>query len=117
MRERFTAVDVFIYLLLALLGASILFAFQHLLSLSLSPSWVATKGGIHLIPVELTLDNYRKVLESQYIWQGYQNTLIRTVAGPPAAVCYCAGRDAVQKFCPHRPSGPSPITRHVLPAA
>ena len=104
MRERFTAVDVFIYLLLALLGASILFAFQHLLSLSLSPSWVATKGGIHLIPVELTLDNYRKVLESQYIWQGYQNTLIRTVAGTLLQLFVTAlgAYTLSKKFYPHR---------------
>ncbi len=104
MRERFTVVDVIVYLLLGLLALSILFAFLHLLSLSFSPSWVATKGGIHLVPVDPTLDNYRKVMESQYIWQGYQNTLIRTIAGTVLQLLVTAmgAYTLSKKFYPHR---------------
>jgi putative aldouronate transport system permease protein len=65
---------------------------------------VATKGGIHLLPVSPTIDNYRKVLESKYIWRGYQNTLIRTVVGTVLQLFITAMGAYVlsKKFYPHR---------------
>jgi len=104
MKEKFNVVDVIIYLLLGIFALSIFFAFEHLLSLSFSPSYVATKGGMHLLPVDPTLDNYIKVLESKYIWMGYKNTLIRTVFGTSIQLLVtAAGAYALsKKFFPHR---------------
>jgi len=104
MKEKFSAADVIIYLVLGLFALSIFFAFEHLLSISFSPSYVATKGGIHLLPVDATLDNYKKVLESKYIWQGYKNTLIRTIFGTSLQLTVTAmGAYALSKrFFPHR---------------
>ena len=77
MKDKFTVIDVIIYLLLGFLGLSIVLTFIHLFTISLSPSYVATKGGLHLWPTDLTWDNYAKVVKSKYIWYGYGNTLFR----------------------------------------
>ncbi|MFH1512311.1 MAG: carbohydrate ABC transporter permease [Bacillota bacterium] len=104
MREKFSIADVVIYFLLGVFALSIFFAFEHLLSLSFSPSYVATKGGLHLLPVDATLDNYKKVLESKYIWNGYKNTLIRTVIGTSLQLMITSmGAYSLSKrFFPHR---------------
>jgi putative aldouronate transport system permease protein len=104
MKEKLTITDVIIYLVLGIFALSIFFAFEHLLSISFSPSYVATKGGLHLLPVDATLDNYKKVLESKYIWQGYKSTLIRTIFGTSLQLLVtAAGAYALsKKFFPHR---------------
>ena len=81
MQSKFGVFDVICYALLILLCVTIVIPFLHLLTLSFSPSHVATASGLHLIPSELTLDNYTRVFEYRYVWTGYSNTLIRTVLG------------------------------------
>ena len=61
-RSKFSVGKALIYILLTLLSASIVIAFWHLLNLSLSPSHIATKGGLLLLPKEATLDNYARVI-------------------------------------------------------
>ena len=56
-QKKMTVGRAIIYLLLTLLSASIVVAFWHLLNLSLSPSYIATKGGLLLYPKDATLDN------------------------------------------------------------
>ena len=80
-QKRFSFGKALIYLVLMLLCGSIVVAFWHLLNLSLSPSHIATRGGLLLYPKEATLDNYARVIDNRYIWLGYKNTLIRTVVG------------------------------------
>lgn len=93
-----------IYALLGLFALTIVIAFWHLLNLSLSPSYIATKGGLLLYPKDLTWDNYAKVIGNRYIWIGYKNTLIRTVIGTTlqlfftAMGAYCLSK----KFFPNR---------------
>lgn len=93
-----------IYLVLFLFALTIVLAFWHLLNLSLSPSYIATKGGLLLYPKDLTWDNYAKVIGNRYIWVGYKNTLIRTIVGTTlqlfftAMGAYCLSK----KFFPHR---------------
>ena len=81
MQSKFGVFDVICYALLILLCVTIVIPFLHLLTLSFSPSHVATASGLHLIPSELTLDNYTRVFEYRFVWTGYSNTLIRTVLG------------------------------------
>ena len=81
MQNKFTVGKALIYLVLVLLCGSIVICFWHLLNLSLSPSYIATKGGLLLYPKDATLDNYAKVIGNRYIWLGYKNTIIRTVIG------------------------------------
>ena len=103
-RERFTLGDVIIYTLLALLSFTIVFAFMHLLSISLSSNAVATKGGLIFVPREETLDNYSRVFTNRYIWIGYKNTLFRTVVGTSVQLVFTALGAYVlsKKYFPHR---------------
>lgn len=103
-KEKFTLGDVIIYTLLALLCFTIVFAFMHLLSISLSPNAVATKGGLIFLPKQVTFDNYIRVFNNRYIWLGYKNTLIRTVAGTAVQLIFTALGAYVlsKKYFPHR---------------
>ncbi|MCR4620859.1 MAG: carbohydrate ABC transporter permease [Clostridiales bacterium] len=103
-KEKFTLGDVIIYTLLALLCFTIVFAFMHLLSISLSPNAVATKGGLIFLPKQITFDNYIRVFNNRYIWLGYKNTLIRTVAGTAVQLIFTALGAYVlsKKYFPHR---------------
>lgn len=103
-RRGFGVGKAVIYLVLGLFALTIVIAFWHLLNLSLSPSYIATKGGLLLYPKDLTWDNYAKVIRNRYIWIGYKNTLIRTVVGTAlqlfftAMGAYCLSK----KFFSHR---------------
>ena len=103
-QKKMTVGKVIIYLVLTLLSASIVIAFWHLLNLSLSPSHIATKGGLLLYPREATLDNYARVIDNRYIWSGYKNTLIRTVVGTVLQLFFTAMGAYVlsKRFFPHR---------------
>lgn len=102
--KKFNIVDIIIYSGVALLALTILLPFINMLSLSFSPSYVATKGGLHLWPEDFTMDNYKKVFSNVYIWQGYKNTLIRTLIGTPLSVLFTAfaAYPLAKKFFPHR---------------
>ncbi len=103
-REKFSLGDVIIYTLLTLLCVTIVFAFVHLASISLSSNAVATKGGLLLCPRQITFDNYMKVFKNRYIWLGYKNTLIRTLIGTTLQLLFTAlGAYVLSKrYYPHR---------------
>lgn len=102
-REKFSIGDFIIYAILALLCLSIVFSFIHLFWISLSPNSLST-GGLILWPKEVTWDNYAKVFKNNYIWQGYKNTLIRTLAGTVLQLTFTALGAYVlsKKYFPHR---------------
>lgn len=102
--QKFGIFDYLFYLLLILLCITILLPFIHLFSISLSPSHVATSFGLHLIPREITFDNYGKVFSSKYIWLGYKNTIIRTVFGTffQLLITSMGAYVLSKKFFPHR---------------
>ncbi len=104
MQSKFTVGKALIYLVLVLLCGTIVIAFWHLLNLSFSPSYIATKGGLLLYPKDATLDNYAKVIGNRYIWLGYKNTLIRTVIGTVVQLFFTSMGAYVlsKKFFPHR---------------
>ena len=104
MQNKFTVGKALIYLVLVLLCGSIVICFWHLLNLSLSPSYIATKGGLLLYPKDATLDNYAKVIGNRYIWLGYKNTIIRTVIGTVLQLFFTSMGAYVlsKKFFPHR---------------
>lgn len=101
---KFNIADLIIYICLGFLAASIVIPFLHMFSLSFSPSYVATKGGLHLWPEDFTTDNYMKVFVNKFIWQGYKNTLIRTLIGTPLSLFITAlgAYPLSKKFFPHR---------------
>ncbi len=56
------------------------FPFWYLLTLSITPGTVSMTQ-IHLIPPAVTLENFKRVLVSQQIVDGFRNTILRTVLG------------------------------------
>lgn len=103
-QNKFTVGKALIYLVLVLLCGSIVICFWHLLNLSLSPSYIATKGGLLLYPKDATLDNYARVIGNRYIWLGYKNTIIRTVIGTVLQLFFTSMGAYVlsKRFFPHR---------------
>ena len=103
-QNKFTVGKAIIYLILVLLCGSIVICFWHLLNLSLSPSYIATKGGLLLYPKDATLDNYARVIGNRYIWVGYKNTILRTVVGTVLQLFFTSMGAYVlsKKFFPHR---------------
>ena len=103
-QNKFTVGKSVIYLVLVLLCGSIVICFWHLLNLSLSPSYIATKGGLLLYPKDATLDNYARVIGNRYIWVGYKNTILRTVVGTVLQLFFTSMGAYVlsKKFFPHR---------------
>ena len=103
-QKRFGIGKLLIYTLLVLLSATIVIAFWHLLNLSLSPSHIATRGGLLLYPREATWDNYARVIGNRYIWMGYKNTLIRTLIGTVPQLFFTAMGAYVlsKRYFPHR---------------
>jgi putative aldouronate transport system permease protein len=103
-KVRYNWFDVLNALLMLVLSASILFPFLHLLSLSFSTPAAAGRYGLHLIPGEVTLYNYEKVVTNIFIWRGYANTLLRVVVGTALALSVTSlGAYALSKrFFPHR---------------
>ena len=103
-QNKFTVGKALIYLVLVLLCGSIVICFWHLLNLSLSPSYIATKGGLLLYPKDATLDNYARVIGNRYIWVGYKNTILRTVVGTVLQLFFTSMGAYVlsKKFFPHR---------------
>ena len=103
-QNRFSVGKALIYLVLVLLCGSIVICFWHLLNLSFSPSYIATKGGLLLYPKDATLDNYARVIDNRFIWMGYKNTIIRTVIGTVLQLFFTSMGAYVlsKKFFPHR---------------
>lgn len=103
-RNRIKPFDVINGIVLILLCVTIVVPFLHLFSLSLSPSYVATKGGLHLIPKDVTFDNYMQVFKNRYLWNGYKNTILRTVIGTVVQLFFTAmSAYAISKpYFPHR---------------
>lgn len=71
----------FNYLILTLFGASTLYPFWYFFVLSLNDGKDAVKGGIYFLPRILTLDNYKKAFENQYILNSFGISIFRTLVG------------------------------------
>lgn len=89
---------------LALICASIILPFLHILSISFSSASEAARLGLHLYPREFSLAAYSRVLASPYIWRGYLNTIFRTVVGTGLSLTLTAfgGYALSKKYIPHR---------------
>lgn len=96
--------DVINGIILTALCVTIVVPFLHLLSLSFSPSYIATQGGLHLFPKDPILDNYQAVIENRYLWNSYKNTIIRTVVGTTVQLFFTAmSAYAISKpYFPHK---------------
>lgn len=103
-REKFGFFDYLFYIILIILSLTIVIPFLHLFTISISPSYISNKPGLHLFPKEIVWDSYIKVFRSKFIWIGYKNTIIRTVIGTSLQLFTTAMGAYVlsKKFFPHR---------------
>lgn len=74
----FTALN---YLILALVGFSMVYPFIYILAYSLNDGKDSMMGALYFLPRKWTLENYGQVFEDARIWQAYKITLLRTVLG------------------------------------
>ncbi|NOU75898.1 ABC transporter permease subunit [Paenibacillus sp. LMG 31458] len=68
-------------LLLSVIGLAALYPFVYVLSASLSSGDAVVSGKVLLLPVNINLEAYVKVLMQKSIWVAYANTLYYTVVG------------------------------------
>ncbi|WP_414133061.1 carbohydrate ABC transporter permease [Bifidobacterium bombi] len=75
------AVDVIIFLVLALIVVLVLYPLWFVVIASFSSPTAVSTGQVTLLPKGVSLEGYRKVLEDQRIWLGYRNTIVYTILG------------------------------------
>lgn len=64
-----------------ILSIFMLYGFWNQINVSISNPQLALSGGMFLIPKGFSLEAYKSVFRSAYIWTGYANTLIVTIVG------------------------------------
>lgn len=69
------------YILLGLIGLLTIYPIVYVLSASFSSAEAVTSGRVLLLPKELSLEAYKKILADKSIWIGYANSIFLTVVG------------------------------------
>lgn len=75
------------YTVVGLFAVCCFIPFLLVIVYSFTPYDLYLKNHFDLFPERLTLDAYRMVLQYQYIWTGYANTLFITVVGTLLSMC------------------------------
>lgn len=98
------AFDGINYLFMILLCLTTLYPFIFLLSLSLDENAVFNLAQLSIIPKQISIGYYKKVLSNEYVLSGFFNTFLRTGIGTPLTVIatlFCA-YPLSKKYFPHR---------------
>ncbi|GGD61663.1 carbohydrate ABC transporter permease [Paenibacillus nasutitermitis] len=98
---------MFQYVLLifiVLICGVMIYPFIHMLAVSFSTPIEAIRPGLHLIPLEFSLDAYKQAFASQQIWIGFGNTIFRTVVGTLLGLFFMSitAYPLAKKQLPHR---------------
>lgn len=96
--------NIFIYSSLAIMALITIFPLLQVMTISVSPSEVVSRYGLHLFPEKITLEGYRAVFRHNLIWYAYGNTIIRTAFGTALTVLLLilGGYPLSKKYLPHR---------------
>lgn len=100
--------DKLFYIISAVLvtafSITVLYPIWNLLVTSLNDSSTGVMSGLELLPRKFTLENYKEVFKSNFIWTGYRETLFRTIVGGALSLMSTAmGAYALsKKNMPHR---------------
>lgn len=76
--------------ILILLSIIMIYPFWHELCLSLSSSAEATRGGFFLLPRQFTLDAYKLVTSSSFLWTSFYNSIFCAVLTTLIGVLFTA---------------------------
>ena len=74
-------VDSIIYLILILLVIITVYPFLHVMAVSFNEANDTIRGGITFYPRQVTLENYRTIIQNQSLYQAFVVTVLRTVIG------------------------------------
>ncbi|WP_135551220.1 carbohydrate ABC transporter permease [Paenibacillus cymbidii] len=98
------AFQVVLIVFITLLCVAMLYPFVHELAVSLSSPTEAIRQGIHIIPLEFSLDAYNQVLSSKDIWTSLYNSIFRTVVGTILMLIMMTmgAYPLSKKYLPHR---------------
>lgn len=106
MNKRNWKSNFFYYLnkiIIILFCGSIIFPFISLLFTSLTTSAGASMGSFNIDWDNLTLENYKSMLNNKFIWSGYRVTLFRTIVGTVLSVLMTS----IGAYCMSRPYFPN----------
>lgn len=85
-----TLFDIANFTVLGLVALSMLYPFVYLFNLSISTAAEASRGGLHLLPGEVSLASYRAVFSDPVLVRAGINSIIRTLLGTFLTVACCA---------------------------
>lgn len=71
----------FVYTLITVLTLIVLYPIIYILSSSFSSGAAVSSGKVILLPVDFSVEGYRRVFQYTAVWIGYRNTLFYTVVG------------------------------------
>lgn len=96
--------DIVLYIILTLAAIVTIIPFLQVVTISVSPSHVATSYGLHLFPKEIVWDGYKSIFKYDLLWTSYANTIVRTVLGTALSMLlYVMGAYPLAKtYLPHR---------------
>lgn len=84
-------IDVFLYFIAAAIMFATLYPFWTQIVISLDGAGAdsaAYSSGLILFPQQLTFESYKLALEFDALWQGYANTILRTIIGVVLSVVF-----------------------------
>jgi multiple sugar transport system permease protein/putative aldouronate transport system permease protein len=76
-----------VYTIVLVLTLLVLYPLIVVVSSSFSSGQAVTNGRVIFLPVEFSIESYKRVYEYTVIWTGYRNTIFYTVAGTLWNVC------------------------------
>jgi putative aldouronate transport system permease protein len=74
-------IDVFIYIVLALLALSCLLPFMHVLALSMSSKAAVSSDAVVFTPIGFNLDNYEFILQNRQFLNSFGVSMVRVIVG------------------------------------
>lgn len=80
-KTSFNMFDILNYTFLLLFAITTFYPLWHMFSLSLSEYEEAIRGGFFLWPKGFSLQAYKSLVEGNYIWRPYLNTIFVTIFG------------------------------------
>jgi putative aldouronate transport system permease protein len=86
---RFSVFNLLNYIVLSLIGFSMVYPFIYILVYSLNDGKDSMLGALYFWPRDFTIDNYVQVFDNPRIWQAYKITLARTLLGTFLHVTLC----------------------------
>jgi putative aldouronate transport system permease protein len=88
-KSRFSLFNLLNYIILTLVGFTMVYPFIYILVYSLNDGKDSMLGALYFWPRHLTIDNYVQVFDNPRIWQAYKITIARTLLGTFLHVTLC----------------------------